>query len=573
MRDVRIVRVDTIDEVLDFRSWLGRSRPVLAVDLETTGLEWWSGSIRLAVVADRATAYVFPWERWSGVLHELLPYYTGPIVFHNGNFDLHFLRRAGLELDRRLVHDTLVQSHLLDPVARHGLKDLAVRHLDPRAADGQQTLHDGMRKHGWTWATVPYDFVPYVGYAGLDGIFTARLHEEFYPKVRTDFSEAYEVEMAVLRIVGEMEARGVRLDVDYAQAKNDELVRYVEQTKAWSKAEYGVSIGSNRQLAERLLADGVELSKLTSSGAYAMDEEVLGGLDHPLAQAAKSARYATKLSRSYFENLLSRLDDDGRVHCDVQTLGARTGRMSVRSPALQTLPRGPVVRDAFVPSDGNRLVSADYDQIEMRLLAHFAGEESMISAIRSGVDLHSHTARAIYGDGFTKDDRQRTKNVNFAKVYGSGVATFARTAGIPVNEAAEIMSAYDARFPGVRRFMREVEQVARRRAHAEGEAYVVTPLGRRHPLEQDALYKGVNYLIQGTAADLLKQALIRLDLCGFGETMLLPIHDEVLFDVPAEDAETIAKEVGDVMTDLDHFAVPITASADVMEGRWGDKYR
>ena len=563
--------VETLDDALELRRWAGERRPVLAIDTETGGLDFWSEPLRLVVLGDTRDGWAIPWHPWAGAALEVLDAYDGPTVFHNAKFDVHFLETNGVRVRRDRLNDTGIAAHLLDPTSRHGLKFLAAQHVDSRSAVGQERLKDGMREHGWTWRTVPVEFPPYWTYAALDGVLTAALWEKFEPEIDAHYRDLYDMEVAVAMLLADMERRGARIDRIYCHTKATELIHFVAETREWVVENYAVNPTSNRQVVERLQADGVTLTKRTDSGAFSVDEEVLAGLDHPLAASVLRIREAQKFEKTYFSKFLELADGD-RLHCSINPLGARTGRMSISRPSLQNVPRTAHVRDAFIPSEGGRLVSCDFDQIELRLLAHFAQETSMIEAIRDGVDLHGHTARLVFGDGFTKAHRQIAKGGNFAKVYGAGAAKFGQTVGISEPEAQAFMTRYEAAFPGVATFMRTVEAVAQQRAADEGAAYVKSPAGRRHPLDVRSLYKGVNYLIQGTAADVLKKAILDLDAAGLGEFLVLPVHDEVIADVPEADAAAVAAEIGRVMTDEATYAVPLTASADVVE-RWGEKYR
>ena len=566
--------VETTEDCADLKRWMGERRDVLAIDTETTGLEWWGADhrLRMVVIGDTRGAFVVPWERWAGVVYETLPAYEGETVFHHAKFDFHFLERAGCAPRRDRAHDTKVMAHLLDPVGTSSLKPLSVRYVDPAAASGQEALKDAMKAHGWTWATIPFDFPAYWQYAALDGVITAHLHDVLRAQVETSYHDVYDLEMAVQWVLLDMERRGARIDVAYASKKEAELLGYTARARDWVQETYGVSATSNRQIAQALQDDGVRLTALTPTGEWKMDEDVLSGIDHPLAKTVLQIRQAQKYAKTYFRSTLDRLDGDV-VHCSINALGARTGRMSISEPPLQQLPRGPLVRDSFIPRDGNAFVLIDFDQVEMRLLAHFANEEGMIEAIRSGVDLHGYTASILFGPNYTKEQRQRTKIANFGTIYGVGKESFARQLGTTVDEAAAFLRQYKMTFSGVDRFTRQVEQVARQRYHSDGEAWIRTPVGRRHPLDMQSLYKGVNYLIQGTAADVLKQKIVSLDMAGFGEYLILPVHDEVIFDVPAELAEDVAREAQAVMQETYQFVVPLTAGAEIASARWGDKYR
>jgi DNA polymerase-1 len=258
--------------------------------------------------------------------------------------------------------------------------------------------------------------------------------------------------------------------------------------------------------------------------------------------------------------------DGDRLHCSINTCRAKTGRMSITEPALQTLPRGPEIRDCFIPAEGHKLISADYDQIEYRLFAHFAAEQTMLEAIRNGEDLHQATADAL------GVPRQVGKGANFATLFGAGLEKFASSTGLSVEDAQPIRERYLERFPGVRTFMKTMESVAKQRLENEGLAYVRTPAGRRLTPDEDQYYTLVNYICQGTAAEVLKEAMLDLDAAGLGDFVLLPVHDELIFDVPADAVDEAADAIEDAMNNY-KFSAPLTVGVDVLPERWGDKSR
>ena len=571
---VTFTLINTIDEAFEFKRWLGERRPVLAFDTETGGLEAWAQPLRLVQFGDAMRGWTIPWHMWGGVALEAFATYEGDLTAHNLKFDAGFIERhCQIKFPWHRSHCTMIQSHLIEANGVHALKPLAQRLVHPKAATGQEILAQAMKAQGWTWATVPVEFPGYWAYAAVDTVLTARVHEAQISEVDACYRDVYELELAVARIVNDMEQRGMRIDIGYCQWKLQELENFHAAMMDYCEQAYGVrDIGSNAKVAARLVELGEQLTEKTPTGKWKMDEEVIESLQSPLGIHVRDARRAKKIASTYFSNFLKLADGD-RLHPNIKFLEARTGRMSITQPAMQTLPRGSIVRDAFIPSDDHVLLSADYDQVEMRLLAHFCRDPGLIDAINSG-DLHTETARRVYGDPELKKKdprRQTAKNAGFAKIYGAGVEKFAKTAGIPVEEAAAFLRGYDAMFPGVRTFQQQVEMVARQRAAAEGVAYIKTPLGRRLPADPGKEYTLVNYLIQGTADDVLKRALVDLDLVGLGDMLVVPVHDEVILDVPADDAADVAELVRTTMTQHD-WIVPLTAGVEGPFERWGQKY-
>lgn len=569
LEGVQVKLLSTVDDAQEFMTWLGERRPVLGFDTETEGLQWWRMNCRLAQFGDGMTGWAIPFERWSGVVEEAFQKYTGPIAGHNIRFDLRFMDHHGIHVNQAQVHDTMLQANALWPNERLALKWLATKHIDPHAAAGEAALADAMSGGGWTWKDVPVNLPQYWSYGALDTVLTARMHELMMPMLtQQGLMDVYELECAVSQVLFKMETRGAHINVPHCREQHRLLTEYAIEARRYVLSTYGVSPTSKDEVISFLAGQGYEFRKRTKGGAIALDEDVLKSMKHPITELILNIRRAEKLASTYFSNFIDLVGPDDMLHCSVRQVGARTGRMSITEPALQTLPRdNKTVRNAFIPVDeDHRIVTIDYKQIEMRIFAHFAGEQEMIRQIRDlGVDLHTAVARVIYG---IPDDqlppahlRQITKNANFAKVYGAGAKKFALTAGISEEEGVNFYATYDAMFPRVKAFQRELAAVAQARYAETGRAFVHAPSGRLHVADEDTLYKLVNYLVQGTAADVLKQKLVQLDLCGFGEYMFLPVHDEVLFDFPAADAVEFTREACEVMVDRTSFAVPLEVDA------------
>lgn len=575
----KLVFVNTLDDLAEFLRWLGERRSVLAFDTETEGLNYWRHDVRLIQIGDTQTGFAFPWHLWGGAAVEALRMYDGPIVGHNVQFDVTMIEEhGGGKVPWSKLHDTMAMTHIVDAGESAALKQACERHMGSYASQLQRALDVNMTNNKWDWDTVPLNFPIYWGYAIMDTVLTARLYETLLPKFNEQLKHVYEVEMEVQRICMNMQRRGARVDLQYAAQQRDRLSAYVQQCQDWAKAKYGesFSLGSNAQVTRQLVADGVELWKRTEKGAWSLDEEVLEELENQnneLARTVHAYRKAQKVAVTYFENFLT-MHRDSLLHPSIRTSGARTGRMSVTQPALQTIPRGPLVRDAFIPRPDHRLLTADYDQIEMRVLAQFCRDPGLIDAILSG-DLHTETARRVYRDpSLTKKDprRQLAKNAGFAKVYGAGPEKFSRTAGVTLEEGIAFLAAYDEMFPGVKGFAQAVEAVAAQNGKG-AHTHIVAPSGRIHKTWRNKAYVLVNYLVQGTAAEVLKNQLIEMDNAGLGEFMILPVHDEVVFDVPVELVDEVQQTIDKTMSVREGWVVPITAGVEGPFERWGDKYR
>jgi len=570
IEDSKINYVRTFEDVQNYFSWLSERRDWLAFDTETGGLEFWKQPLRLVQIGDTETAWVFRADRWLGVIEETFQEYEGAIVGQNVGFDVRFLAyQGGIEVPWGSLFDTRVMAHAIDPTKSTSLKALGAAHLSPKAKKLQGALQGAMAAQKWGWADIPLDFDIYWGYAGLDCILTARIAEAFWPKVTADYQNVFNLEMEVTRVCSDMEMRGVMVNMPYIEEMNNQINEYTAKLEAYCVDTWGVRPSETQKVAIKLSNLGVDLTKTTASGSWAMDKDVLEGIDHPLAKAVLEHRQKTKIGSTYFSNFIN-MHDNHVLHPSINTLGARTGRMSMQNPALQTLPRGRVVRDAFVPRPGHVWASIDFDNIEMKLLAHFCQDPKMLEAARTS-DMHAAMAQIAYKDDtITKSDprRQTFKNANFAKAYVAGVEKFAWTAGMEFEAAKEFLAFYDEEFPGVKSFQKKVERVGRDRFQSTGRGYVKSPLGRIHFAEEAKLYTLVNSLIQGTAADAFKQSLVDLDNSGFGEYLLLPVHDEVDMELPVESAKEMLVEIERVMTQ-EHWSVPLTVSAS-LGANWGE---
>lgn len=522
--------------------------------------------MRMVQVGDRTQGWAVPFGDWGGLVKEILDSYDRPIVMHNAKFDLHFLRHNQVNIGRHLIHDTRAMAHILHPNRPTSLKWLSTEYVHPNAAAGQHQLKQAMFKNRWDWATVPVDFREYWVYAALDPVLTVVLAETFYPMIDASFKEVYDLEISTLLALEEMEARGIAVDTELCQNMINKLAWYEHELRLWF-SQIGVdNPGSDRQMIEFFQDQGIQLTQRTDKGNISLDARVLETIDHPVAAQLVNFRNAVKMRSTYWEDFLE-FSHEGILHGNINPLGARTGRMSASRPNLQNVPRSKV-RDAFVPREGNKLLLVDFDQIELRLMAHYANETGMLEAVLDGEDLHTYIGKMIYQkDSLTPQERQVTKAANFAKIYGAGAKKFGETAGISTLEAQQFMTMYDSRFPGVGKFVQQLTQDLRL---SGGE--IITPfVGRKQVAELDKAYKIVNYFIQGTAADVLKRAIQHISMTDSEQFMLIPIHDEIAFDVPEEFLPEVIEEVTLYMEDTVSFSIPLTVDHDVVS-RWGEKY-
>lgn len=579
--DMPVLRhVDSVASAGELLTWLGERRHgAIAFDVETTGLHWWRDKIRLAQLGDERVGWSVPWEQWGGVFAEAMGRYTGPLVGHNMTFDWHNLREHGVDLSRHRIGDTQALAHLVNPL-KVGLKDVASREFGDWASWWEDRLKHVFRSQGWDWATVPVDHPAYLEYGAADCVLTARLDSRLGRIVRDQgWWDLYELELASEAILADMEVRGVRVDRTYASMRSRQMGEEALGCRKRLADEWGLSDpGSSRQLIAALLANGVVLTERTDKGTqFKVDAAVLKSLrGHPLADLILKMRRAEKWKAAYFDKVLDLLDLDGDIlHPSFKSLGARTARMACSNPPMQQIPRGADVRDCFVARPDHRLVLADMDQIEMRLMVHFANPPALRAAMERGDDLHALVAAMAFGVPIGDVDagqRQVAKSASYAKIYGASSARFAQTVGLPPQIGADFYERYDNLIPEVARFQEDVIRLGRRRAMTEGVGYVVTPLGRRLPCDRGREFALVNYVIQGCAADVFKRSLIALDRAGWSRHLVLVVHDEVILDVPDELVGAAQEEVPRLIGDHTSFSVPLTAGVAVFD-RWGDKAR
>lgn len=587
--DLKVTLVQTVDEAFEMMRWLGERREVLAFDLETTGIDprEKGAAIRLAQIGDYNTGWAIPWDGWSGVFMEALDKYEGPLVGHNVAFDNRWLEiHAGWTPPWHRLHDTMLMSQLMHPEYRaHGLKELGDKLIDKRASAGSFKLKAAFKSQGWGWDTVPIDFPVYWQYGCIDTVLTAHLWKHF--RADLAYPRAYETEMAARRICSRIEDNGMPIDLDYCEQAMEKLQTNVAKNKEWATENWEINIGSSAQLIkffqDRL---GEEITIFTDTGNPSMNKEQLtkfsespNALTNQAANFVLETRKQDKLANTYFKNFLLK-NHDGWLHPSIKTMGARTGRMSVVNPALQTLSKkDPFVRNAFLAREGEVLVSSDYSQIEMRLMAHFSNDPTLIQAFKhadaTGGDFFQLMGSQTYNDpNFKKSDPRRglVKGLMYGAAYGAGVPTMAKTAGVSHEQMSEVAAAVFSTYPGIKGFQRDIERIGQKRETEEGLGYVTTPDGRKLPTDEGFIFKLTNYLLQGTAAYLLKEALIRLDNAGFGKQMLIPIHDEVVFSLPEADLADALPEIEAAMSVMEGFAVPMPAEPEGPFTRWGDKY-
>lgn len=426
--DVKLTLIESLDDVLEFQRWLGerRERDVIASDVESTGLSQERDHMRLCQFGDLRRGWAMDTRDWLGVVKHVFARYEGRFVFHNAPFDYGMLSKEGVSVPLDRVDDTLPMCHILEPHMSKALKSQAARHVDPVAAGAQAKLDEAIgSRGGWTWATVPTNFPPYWQYGALDAVLTAHLEADRRPVIDREAPRAYELENGVRWVLFRAERYGAHIDTAYTRSRLDAFLAYCEQVERWCWENYRLKPGSNAAVIRALRADGFDnesyWTKRTEKGALALDKDVLEGIPHPLAEAVLGRRRLQKLASTYLENFLAGVDADDILHPSIDSLGARTSRMSMHDPNLQNLPRrsesnpaADAVRSCVSTRwENGRLLMCDFDQIEMRLLAHFSRDEALAAAFREEGDFFVNIGRSLFGDPeFTKKDprRQPVKN-------------------------------------------------------------------------------------------------------------------------------------------------------------------
>lgn len=599
--DGESVTINIIEDEDDFREALafaqGAQPYELAFDTETTGLDHFAPDFRIRTVqiGNERVAYVHVMrsvrDRWARAILEAA--FEKGVAIHNAPFDVLACDVTGLLSLAKIednYHCTKILSHLCDPRSKmdggvgHALKELSKVHVDKDAKDAQDVLKEEFRKIGATvktgWAKIdPWNRM-YLLYAGLDCIYGARLHRKLRAMVnREGYGRLARFEHEVQRVTTRMKRRGFRVDVEFSEYLVRELERRHKEGVATAQGLGLDNMNSPKQVGELLLARGWHPEEFTKSGAPKTDKAVLEALIEDvntpvdvreLLEAMTSAKRARKWRAAYAEAMLNARDFRDHVHPDINSLQARTGRMSISNPPLQQLPsRGDdawIIRRQVIADEGMVIGSADYDQVEFRVLAALANISQMKYAIDNGIDLHDYTAQLVYGEGFTKAQRSMGKGVGFGKVFGGGAKTLSRQTGAPIDQVRDAIRAYEDAYFELPAFAKELQ----RQQRANG-GFILNHHGRFLPLDSGREYAAVNYSVQSIARDILAQALIDLSSAGLDDYLLLPVHDEILFQAPVDIAKDVAHTVGNVMSGV-FIDVPISATGEIYGKTWAEGY-
>ncbi|RPD83839.1 DNA polymerase I [Luteimonas sp. 100069] len=568
-----------------------------ALDTETDALDAMrSGLVGLSVAVEPGRAAYIPVAHdYPGapqqldraeVLDALRPLLEDPgkrKLGQHGKYDIHVLRRHGVEL-RGYADDTLLESFVLDAgIARHDLDSLARRHLGRDTIKFEDVAGKGAKQI--SFAQVAIDDA--TRYAAEDADITLRLHRVLKPRIEADagLARVYgEIEIPLVPVLARIEANGVMVDGDELRRQSADLSRRMlaAQQKATELAGRAFNLDSPKQLCALLFEElGLPAVVKTPKGQPSTNEEALEAIadQHELPRVILEYRGLAKLRSTYTDKLPEMVNvATGRVHTSYHQAGAATGRLSSSDPNLQNIPirtdDGRRIRRAFVAPPGRKLIACDYSQIELRIMAHLSEDPGLVRAFESGVDVHRATAAEVFGrplDEVTINERRAAKAINFGLMYGMSAFGLARNLGISRGEAQDYIALYFSRYPGVRDFMERTRQQARECG------YVETVFGRR--LTLDFIQKGnasqragaeraaINAPMQGTAADIIKRAMIRVDgwiaAHAARAKMILQVHDELVFESDLDFVETLRTQVVELMTGAADLRVPLVVDSGV----------
>ena len=519
-------------------------------------------------------------------------------IGHNLKYDAHVLsleQNGGLSLTP--VDDTMCLSYVLDAgrTERHGLDYLALSLLDIQTIKYQDVCGKGAKQI--SFAEVSPEAA--CTYASEDADITLRLWTMLKPRLaREGMSSVYErLERPLIPILAHMEAAGIKVDTQLLHGLSQDFAGRIQilEGEIHQLAGEIFNIASPKQLGEILFEKlGYEGGKKSKTGAFSTGADILEDMAENGVEIARKVldyRQLAKLKSTYTDALMASVNNrTGRVHTSFSMVGASTGRLSSSDPNLQNIPirtqEGRQIRGAFIARPGCKLISADYSQIELRLVAHVAQEKTMLEAFRNGVDIHAQTASEVFGvplDQMDAETRRRSKAINFGIVYGISAFGLSRQLSIPQSEARDYIATYLDRFPGIRTYMNDAREFAREHL------YVETLFGRRIHIEQigasNQAMRGfserqaINAPIQGSAADIIKRAMIclpaELAAQGLAADMLLQVHDELIFEVPEEQAEQSVQLIKSVMENaaspVVQLSVPLVVDAGIADS-WSEAH-
>jgi DNA polymerase-1 len=592
-------RYETITEWSELERWIEslRAAPLFAFDTATTSLDYMKAEIVGVsfAIEPGVAAYVPVRHDYAGapeqldrerVLHMLKPILEDPErakLGHHLKYDAHVLLRYGIRL-AGMRYDTMLESYVLNSVAtRHDLDGTAHRYLGMNTIKLEDVAGKGAKQ--LTFNQVPVDRA--AEYSAEDADITLRLHRALWPQIQAvpTLERLYEeIEQPLVPVLLRMEQRGVLVDRELLKAQSKEITGQLQElyAAACREAGYDLNIESPKQL-QQILFEKMQLPVLrkTPTGQPSTAEDVLEELaeSYALPRIVLDYRTLAKLKSTYTDTLPLQINErTGRIHTSYHQAVAATGRLSSADPNLQNIPirraEGRRIRQAFIAPPGHVLLAADYSQIELRIMAHLSGDEGLLRAFAEDRDVHEATAAEVFGvplESVSSDQRRLAKTINFGLIYGMSAFGLARQLGIERGAAAKYVETYFARYPGVKRFMDTTRALARE------VGYVETVFGRRlylpdirsgnAQMRQYAERSAINAPMQGTAADIIKRAMIAVDAwCereDIGARIIMQVHDELVFEVRQDAVDAVTNAVRERMVSAAELKVPLRIEVGV----------
>ena len=600
--NIEVVIVDTPEKLKDLTKELAQAS-VISFDTETTSTEEMQAEIvGISLAIKPGAGYYIPVGHTSGnnlpietVIAALTPSMTDAKigkVAHNAKYDYIILARYGLVITP-LTFDSMLAEFVIDPSSRSlGLKNLVQTRLGEEMTHIEELIGKG--KNQLSMADISIESV--APYAAADAETVLRL----MPILKKDIVRANgtkllaEIDLPLTPVLAEMEMTGILLDLPFFQKMSEELTQRIAEIekRVFESVGKPFNINSTQQLSDVLFThlrlEPPDKCKKTASGHYSTSADVLENMrgKHPVVDMILENRELSKLKSTYIDALPAAMDSQtGRVHTSYSQIGAVTGRISSSNPNLQNIPirteEGRRVRNGFIAEKGSVLLSVDYSQIELRIVAHMAKDESMLAAFRAGEDIHVTTAAAVYGvenEAVTKDMRRHAKAINFGLIYGMSAFGLARSTDLTLAEAENFVKTYFEKFPGVKKYLDEIRQLAGQQGYVETllnrRRYFPALQGKINPqMKNREEREAINAPIQGTAADIMKIAMLKipsaLKTAGLKSRMLLQVHDELVLECPKDEMQKTAQVVQETMANAYPLSIPLETEAKA--GRsWGE---
>ena len=588
----------TILNEADLDLWLNKisQAPLVCFDTETTSLDPMNAKIvGMSFSIEAGSGAYLPLTHdyfdapeqlnFAATLARVKPILENPAiqkVGQNLKYDQHVLANHDIQL-KGIAHDTLLQSYVFESHKTHNMDDLAMRHLGIKTISFDEVAGKGAKQVGFNQVTVEVA----AEYAAEDADITLQLHQAMYPVVQADDKLSFiynEIEMPSREVLFTIERNGVLIDQGMLNRQSNEIgMKLMDLEKqAFELAGQPFNLGSPKQLQEILFGKlGIKPTKKTPSGAPSTDEDVLQelALDYPLPKVLLEYRGLAKLKSTYTDKLPKMINTQtGRVHTNYNQAVAITGRLASSDPNLQNIPvrtaEGRRIREAFIAPAGSVIVSADYSQIELRIMAHLSQDEGMLSAFANNEDIHRATAAEIFGcerEAVTNEQRRYAKVINFGLIYGMSAFGLAQNLNIDRSAAQSYIERYFARYPGVRAYMQDTREVAKQKGYVEtyfGRRLWVPEINSSNGMRRAGAERAaINAPMQGTAADLIKLAMIAVQnwiaAQQLNTKLIMQVHDELVLEVPDAELDLVQTMLPQLMQNVAKLDVPLLAEVGV----------